>query len=588
MSPFVRRASVRHADRLIARSVLFLTLAVYTATFGGMPDSTDGEIEFQTTSALARRGSLALGGTVESDLILEWVGSHPEGAPVRPGVGARADGNYAWFGVGQAAAALPLYAAGHLVGQVLGGLQEAHRSGDYYGRPSSEYFKHVIVGYRNPLLSALTAWLLVLVVRRLGTPRRLAWLAGLSYGLTTFAWPQARSSLSDVQGTFLLFLAFHLILRIREHFERLERPSDWELVGVGAALALTFLTRVALFPAALVLAAAAEVVLWRGHSRLSASRWTPAGPARVGGRRSMLLVIGPLVVGLAIFLGTNQWRFGNPLDSGYGEVTGGLFGASMPMGVAGLLFSPGRGLLWMAPLLVLAPLGLWRLRADGERMTGRVLAALALAVVLPVAGMQGWHGAWTYGPRYLLPLLPFLWVAVAASLSWAEDAVLGRVLAVGLVGLGLMVQLPAVLVDHNAHQDLAVQAARVEWPDELLSEEAARTGGTGELSPRDLEELRFERIQWDWRFAAPWAHWRILRHRTAGFEGDYPVREIFHVDDDKLLNLSHPRDEGFRHLAWVDMVERLGGPRWPGVLLVLALAIAGMVLSQRGLDRAAP
>jgi hypothetical protein len=151
-----------------------------------------------------------------------------------------------------------------------------------------------------------------------------------------------------------------------------------------------------------------------------------------------------------------------------------------------------------------------------------------------------------------------------------------------------MVQLPAVLVDHNAHQDLAVQAARVAWPDELLSSEVANAGGVGELGLRDLEELRFGRIQWDWSFAAPWAHWRILRHRTAGFEGAYPVREIFHLEDDRVLDLSHPRNEGFRHLAWVDLTERLGGPRWPGVFLVLALAIAGMVLSQRGLDPAAP
>lgn len=302
----------------------------------------------------------------------------------------------------------------------------------------------------------------------------------------------------------------------------------------------------------------------------------------------MLLVLGPLVAGLAIFLGTNFWRFGNVLDSGYGEVTGDLFGASIPMGVAGLLFSPGRGLLWMAPLLLLAPVGLLRLHADGERMVGRVLAALTLAVVLPVAGMQGWHGAWTYGPRYLLPLLPFLWVTVAASLAWAEEVLWGRMLAVGLAGLGLMVQLPAVLVDYNAHQDLAVQAARVAWPDEFLVSEAARNGAVGELEIRDLEELRFERIQWNWDFAAPWAHWRILRHRTAGLEGGYPVREIFHIDDDRVLSLSHSRGEGFRHMVWVDLVERLGGPRWPGVLLVLGLAIAGMVLSQRGLDRAAP
>ena len=34
------------------------------------------------------------------------------------------------------------------------------------------------------------------------------------------------------------------------------------------------------------------------------------------------------------------------------------------------------------------------------------------------------------------------------------------------IGLGLVVQVPAVLVDHSTHQDLALQAAEIAWPNE--------------------------------------------------------------------------------------------------------------------------
>ena len=67
MSPFIRRPSVRHTDRVLARSVLFLVLAVYVVTAGGLPDNPDGELEFQTTSAFARTGELAIGGTPEAE-----------------------------------------------------------------------------------------------------------------------------------------------------------------------------------------------------------------------------------------------------------------------------------------------------------------------------------------------------------------------------------------------------------------------------------------------------------------------------------------------------------------------------------------
>ena len=83
MSPFVRRSSVRHTDRVLARSVFLLVLAVYTATFSGMPDLPEGEIAFQSTRALALRGRLALGGSPEADALVEQSRSLPQNeAPV--------------------------------------------------------------------------------------------------------------------------------------------------------------------------------------------------------------------------------------------------------------------------------------------------------------------------------------------------------------------------------------------------------------------------------------------------------------------------------------------------------------------------
>ena len=64
-------------------------------------------------------------------------------------------------------------------------------------------------------------------------------LVGLAFVLTTYLWPQARGGGVDVQAAFFLFLAFHLTMRTRERFGRLLRPRRVDLIGAGAALAIS-------------------------------------------------------------------------------------------------------------------------------------------------------------------------------------------------------------------------------------------------------------------------------------------------------------------------------------------------------------
>lgn len=557
MSPFIRPHSVRRADRHLARAVLLVALAVLTATFAGLPDNPDAEVEFQTVHALHERRSLALGGTPEAELIVA------QGFAVREGAGERAGQHYSWFGVGQALVALPFFAAGRLLARALPELQARHAEAVRYGIHRSEYFEHLLVGWRNPLLGALTASLVVLAARRVGASRPSAFYAGLGYALCSFAWPQARSTLNDVQATFLTFLALDLLLRFREALERGTRPRLAQVAGFGACLGLAFLTRAATAPAIAVLLVLFAAVLARA-------------PVTATPRRRALqlaFAIGPAALGLALWLLLNERRFGDPLESGYGgTVTGAFFDHPPLLGLVGLFVSPSRGLLWLAPPLVLALVGWPRAWRSGDGLIAVGLPALALAALLPYAATAGWHGGWTYGPRYVLPALPVLFLLVAHGLDRVGRRRSGRLLSAALLGLGLSTSLPGVLVDPATHLDLALQAQRLEWPDP-----------PGETEVQD-DDARFTRIQWEWRYAAPWAHWRILRHRVAGIGEEYSPRELYFLDRDEPLRPSPETPQGFRHLAWVDFVQRLGGPAWPAVLLVLALLVAGGASALRGFD----
>ncbi len=574
VSPFSRPPAVRLGDLLVGRSVFLILLAIFTASMPSQPSVLDGEVEFQTTSALAREGTHAIGGTPEAEaLIAESLRRQSNGQPPFNLMQGEGDAWYSWFGVGQAYLGVPFYLAGSLVSPLFPEIDEAHSEVAHQGVHRTEFFEHLAVAWRNPLLSALTGLLVVLTSRRLGASRKNAWLAGLTYGLCTFAWPQARSTLNMVQATFFLFLSFHLIVVVEERLFRYRRPGTWPLVLCGLSLGAAFLTRSLTAPVLVVLGIALLFVLWRGSKH--------------HGERvrflDLVLFAAPALALFGVFLWSNQLRFGDPLEQGYSEAVSfeGYFNYPVHHGLAGLLLSPGRGLLWLAPGVLLFLPWAWRQLKLRELRVPLLVLGVAAAVLVPVSMTVGWHGAWCYGPRYALPLLPFLWLAVGPMLDRLADDTRWRPAAWLLLGFGTLTSVPGVLVDTTTHTALAVEAARIEWPD---LEGGAET----------QEEERFQRILWDLRFAPPWAHWRMLRHRIAIEDEEFPLTTLFFVTDDRTgieeeqrvatLSPTEARDRGFAHNAWVDFAQRIGAPIWPIVILCLLLFFGGCLLALKGLD----
>jgi hypothetical protein len=330
--------------------------------------------------------------------------------------------------------------------------------------------------------------------------------------------------------------------------------------GFGLALGLAFLTRPVVAPGVAVLALyfVARVV---GAAR-AAGR--PAPRPELAARLLAALAC------FALFLWTNARRFGDPLEAGYGGVAGLHWFRRAPwQGLLGVTVSPGSGLVWLAPGILLA--GPWLVHAlrRGERALPALVVALLAVVGIPHVLIPSWHGAQSYGPRYILPLIPFLWLPLGATLERLWTRPLARLAACALLLLGLLTGMGGALVEYPTNLDLAAQAARLEWP---------RPEGADELA---YEEANFVRAKFDWRFAAPWAHWRILFHRLTAGDERFPVRELFFLERDELLEPQWEREKGFRHVAWVDLHERLAGPAWPGPILCAALLIASGLLFAR-------
>jgi hypothetical protein len=535
-------------DRRAALALFAIFFALFVATANGLPDDPDAEVEFQTARSLVRDRSLALGDSPEARAIVA------QRFDVAQGDGGRW---YSWFGVGQALAATPFYCAGRALGALFPRIEARHEQSRSYGAARSEYFAHLAVGLRNPSCGALIAALAFVSARRLGVALRSAWLAAFALGATTFLWPQARATLSDVQATLCLAFAFDRWLLLGERARRGEPARLGDLAWLGAAAGFGALTRIALAPAsfAIVAAAAASLVLRRER----AASW--------------LALAAPLAACATVFAAANLSRFGSPFATGYGAAlsSGTFFSYPAHLGLAGVVLAPGKGLVWMASALAIAPCGWRALASRGFFFAALACALVAACVLAPFVATQAWTGGYTYGPRYALPLVPIAWLGVAAAIERARG--LARLLLAIPFALGASVALAGVAVDHMTHEDLAARAARIAWPDALGASE------------RERDDARFLAIQWDPRFAAPWAHWRILAHRLRGEPETFAARELFFLDSDATFEPGEEREKDFRHVAWIDLAERLGGTVWPVWTALGAILAAGIGLA-RGVLRA--
>jgi hypothetical protein len=157
------------------------------------------------------------------------------------------------------------------------------------------------------------------------------------------------------------------------------------------------------------------------------------------GRRSAISFVVGAAVPVALVLLYNITVVG-AISGGYARVghADRFFSHDIRSGLAGLLFSPTRGLFVFSPFLLFLVLA-WRHRPRAgaeQRLTLAVTAGVVLQVLL--YALTDWRGGLSWGPRFLtdlLPLLVWLLVPAAASLRGA-----GRAAFVTAVGVAISIE----------------------------------------------------------------------------------------------------------------------------------------------------
>ncbi len=161
------------------------------------------------------------------------------------------------------------------------------------------------------------------------------------------------------------------------------------------------------------------------------------------GFRAAFVLCGTSAIGVVALFAHNAVLFGGPFEFGYPTTAEGAkhlntFDTPLWKGLYGFLLSPGKSVFIFAPPVILALAGfrrLWKL----ERGVATLAISFPLLYLFFYAGYTQWEGGYCVGPRYLVPSIVLLCVALGPMLTESTTSKT-RIIALVLLGLGAFVQ----------------------------------------------------------------------------------------------------------------------------------------------------
>jgi hypothetical protein len=399
-----------HTPPFALSLALFLFLfSVYLLTYSPRFHSSDGLAVFATTESLARRGEW------DADQI-RWMG-------LGQGIFGLDGHLYIRKGVGMSLLALPLAWLGLII--------------PIWGPATAALLLNAIV-------TAATGALLLQYLQALGYDGWIALAAGLTFGLATLAWPYAKTFFSDPLAGLCLLAAALALLRFRQTGRT--ASTFWAGLALSLAVAARYANAVMIPFYGLLL-----IRYQISNRKYQIANIKSQIPNLLSTSWRAWLAFGAPLAATAVAIAYyNLARYGNPFNTGY--LPEESFSGVWWQGLAGLLVSPGRGLFLYAPVLLFA----WAAAPTFFRRH-RTEAVLAGAIILTYLLLYGkwfmWHGGYAWGPRFMLPTLPFFVMTIAPAMEWARESAWWRRGFLALAGLSGLIQILGLSVHFELFQN---------------------------------------------------------------------------------------------------------------------------------------
>ena len=384
---------MRFYERSLLWGAVFL-LSVYFLSIGRGYYSTDGDVMFRLTWALSEHHSFGF----PCDPSLPNAPQGPKGKC------------YSRYGLGQSLAWVPFYEVGKVTSW-------AFRRGD------SVLMGAWFVRRANAIFTALAAFVTGLWAAEMFNSARKGVAAMFLFGLSTLAYPYSKFNFNQPLTSLCLLVSLYLLWSYGR--TRGKGMLVWSGIAFGYGV-FTRLTVVIALPLALLFLFVSDGGADFAERSKKAILWS-VFPA---------LFLGlSFAYNLVVFGG---WKGGY---AGEGWTT------PILLGMYGLLMSSGKGVFLFVPVFALFPWGVYRLHSKGFKKESLVFLGLFVVYLLFYSPFWTWHGGWSWGPRFLVPLMPYISISAISLL----DLPLGK-LSVALAFLtGAAVQMLGVLVDFGKY-----------------------------------------------------------------------------------------------------------------------------------------
>lgn len=299
----------------------------------------------------------------------------------------------------------------------------------------------VTVGlFVNSLFISLTAVVIFCICKEVQRSNKIAFAMSLIYCVCSFVWPyNATFWVQPLQGLLLVSSAYFILLTSHRNHSFLcnyvlERKRRSILFAGLAGLSLGL--SVFAHPTSLILIPAFLI-----YSFFSVMRHQKVDFI-------LLLVI---LITVLFFAGlTNYVRYHSFTEFGYGYFAT-LAAHNGWKGLIGLLVSPGAGLIFYFPLAILLPLGAKYMHKDNKSLLYLclyIIVANWIYIGTLSFGFEpaSWSGGVAWGPRYLLPVLPFMLIILGSIFRNMKKRIFLKSIVLGLCLVGFYVNLSGVLV----------------------------------------------------------------------------------------------------------------------------------------------
>ncbi|MHC4661685.1 MAG: phospholipid carrier-dependent glycosyltransferase [Planctomycetota bacterium] len=375
---------------------------VYLTTMTGYLTQ-DGETFFLVTQAIVERGSVAIEPEPGGFQTINAVeGAHGKG--------------YAWYNLGISVLLIPHYLSGKTLAAISG--------------QNPALVKRFIASAFNPMVMALVVALVFIAARRIGAGPRHALLVAVIFGLATVAWFYSKRLFREPALAAATLAAYIFIDRFRDNGSLKELIFASACLGLAGFVKITHLIVAPLF---------ALLLVWPKKKEDAPEKINYAAAVK---NVSILAVFSVLaVIGFLIY---NHVRFGSPFESGARAEY--QFDYPFYKGIYGLLLSPGRGFFIFSLPAVLGIAGLVKLWKTRPAETILFAGQLVL-LVLMYCSWDAWHGANSWGPRLIMPAVPFMIIPLALLDDWAFGEKAGKKIAFyAVIGVSLVMQFISIAV----------------------------------------------------------------------------------------------------------------------------------------------